>query len=302
MNMVKIVKSEVSKKGIHEFTFCYEDREIYTVGFANTNYFGDEDKDEEIRVFIAEAILFEEDAKDVIDSITIALKREKIDFLFIRRDKNQERERIGKAIKEIREEKDLEAKELAQKADIDAANLSRIEQGKFSTGIDTMNKIASALDAKLEIVPKDSIIIKEETHKKFSEWQSREMKERIKSLIHRVLTEDITELSKNTRLWYANDTFITDNPMHDPEMDWYGKTYVVTPHAKELSWLIEELWHICYDYLGRELFFLDCLANAALRYIDKGDGSMRGLLVTVITDALLYEPQFMDEFYLNKRY
>jgi len=65
---------------------------------------------------------------------------------------NQERERIGARIRELRKEKNIEAKMLAQIAGIDAANLSRIEQGRYSVGFDILSKIAFALGAKIELV------------------------------------------------------------------------------------------------------------------------------------------------------
>ncbi|MDH7462179.1 helix-turn-helix transcriptional regulator [Chitinophagaceae bacterium 26-R-25] len=64
----------------------------------------------------------------------------------------QERERIGARIRELRKEKNIEAKMLAQLANIDAANLSRIEQGRYSVGLDILSKIAFALGAKIELV------------------------------------------------------------------------------------------------------------------------------------------------------
>lgn len=67
-------------------------------------------------------------------------------------DKVGERTRIGSRIKEIREKKGMEAKRLAEIADIDAANLCRIEQGKYSVGLDVLSKIANALGAKVELV------------------------------------------------------------------------------------------------------------------------------------------------------
>ena len=68
-------------------------------------------------------------------------------------DRDNERERIGAQIRALREERRLEAKELAEYADIDASNLSRIEKGKFSPGLDVLCKIAAAMDCSVEIVP-----------------------------------------------------------------------------------------------------------------------------------------------------
>lgn len=71
---------------------------------------------------------------------------------FLGLDKVGERVRIGKRIKELREKRGMEAKKLAEIADIDAANLCRIEQGKYSVGLDVLSKIANALGSKVELV------------------------------------------------------------------------------------------------------------------------------------------------------
>lgn len=65
---------------------------------------------------------------------------------------NQERAKIGARIRELRKEKNIEAKMLSQLANIDAANLSRIEQGRYSVGIDILSKIALALGSKIELI------------------------------------------------------------------------------------------------------------------------------------------------------
>lgn len=73
--------------------------------------------------------------------------------LYVMPDRNDERSRIGKRIKDLRESKKMEAKRLSQLTDIDAANLCRIEQGMYSAGLDMLCKIATALDAKVDIIP-----------------------------------------------------------------------------------------------------------------------------------------------------
>ena len=47
----------------------------------------------------------------------------------------------------------MEAKELAKRAGIDASNISKIEQGKYSVGFDILTKVAWELEARLELVP-----------------------------------------------------------------------------------------------------------------------------------------------------
>ena len=68
-------------------------------------------------------------------------------------DRQGERTRIGKKIRQIREEKGIEAKDLAKLANIDAANLSRIEQGKYSVGLDILSKLAFVLGHHIDFVP-----------------------------------------------------------------------------------------------------------------------------------------------------
>lgn len=63
-----------------------------------------------------------------------------------------DRARIGTRIREIREERGIEAKDLAKLAGIDAANLSRIENGKYSVGLDILAKIATALGKKVDFI------------------------------------------------------------------------------------------------------------------------------------------------------
>jgi len=72
-------------------------------------------------------------------------------FTYLSSDRSEDRERIGKRIKELREQMKMEAKDLAVLANIDPANLCRIEQGKYSVGVDILSKIAKALGAKIEL-------------------------------------------------------------------------------------------------------------------------------------------------------
>lgn len=67
-------------------------------------------------------------------------------------EKDDERARIGKRIKELRIERGYEAKTLATIAGIDAANLCRIEAGKYSVGFDILSKIAKVFNKKIDFV------------------------------------------------------------------------------------------------------------------------------------------------------
>lgn len=64
-----------------------------------------------------------------------------------------ERVNIGRRIKELREQNNMDARDLALLAGVDASNLSRIEQGKLSTGIDVLARIARILNVHLDLVP-----------------------------------------------------------------------------------------------------------------------------------------------------
>lgn len=78
-------------------------------------------------------------------------------YIVLEPKKSEERERIGARIKELRKKMNLDAKTLASRIGIDASNLSRIEQGRYSVGLDILSKIASALNAKVDIVEEEKI-------------------------------------------------------------------------------------------------------------------------------------------------
>jgi DNA-binding XRE family transcriptional regulator len=67
-------------------------------------------------------------------------------------DRLKERSRIGTRLKEIREKKGMEAKNIARLTGIDPSNLSKIESGRYSVGLDILSKIANAIGATVDIV------------------------------------------------------------------------------------------------------------------------------------------------------
>ena len=73
-------------------------------------------------------------------------------YAFDKESVSKERIRIGQRIRELRESKGMDAKHLAFYADIDAANLCRIEAGKYSVGLDVLSKIGYALDMEIDFV------------------------------------------------------------------------------------------------------------------------------------------------------
>lgn len=68
-------------------------------------------------------------------------------------DRDDERERIGALIRSRRQERHMDAKDLAQLANIAPSNLSRIEKGKLSAGLDILCRIAAAMDCYVDIIP-----------------------------------------------------------------------------------------------------------------------------------------------------
>jgi len=73
-------------------------------------------------------------------------------FICVLPDKMNERERIGRRIRQLREERGMLSKELAELVDIDPANLCRMEKGTYSPGLDILCRIASAFGKKLDMV------------------------------------------------------------------------------------------------------------------------------------------------------
>ena len=97
---------------------------------------------------------FSDDKEIMTDNIWRDLLLNGVSFMGMSSgDRQGERTRIGKKIRQIREEKGIEAKDLAKLANIDAANLSRIEQGKYSVGLDILSRIAFVLGCQIDIVP-----------------------------------------------------------------------------------------------------------------------------------------------------
>ena len=61
------------------------------------------------------------------------------------------RMRIGEKITALRKERGLSIRQLAEKSGVNISAISAIENGKASTGIDVLQKLASALGADLSI-------------------------------------------------------------------------------------------------------------------------------------------------------
>lgn len=63
-----------------------------------------------------------------------------------------ERQRIGQTIQRLREERGLTKTELARLAFITRSNLTNIEAGRYSVGLDILNRIVSALGVSVQLV------------------------------------------------------------------------------------------------------------------------------------------------------
>ncbi len=130
------------------------DGEVFQVMCPIGKYISEEYRKYELRLI--ETIFdknYSADKELMINNIWRDAIRNGVHFMGISSgDRQVERIRIGNRIREIREEREIEARDLAKLAGIDAANLSRIENGKYSVGIDILSKIAASLGKKIDLV------------------------------------------------------------------------------------------------------------------------------------------------------
>lgn len=61
------------------------------------------------------------------------------------------REEIGKKIAQLRKEKGLTQEQMSQMTGLDRANIAKIENGRYNTGIDIIGKICDALGCRIEL-------------------------------------------------------------------------------------------------------------------------------------------------------
>jgi transcriptional regulator with XRE-family HTH domain len=66
--------------------------------------------------------------------------------------KEEERQRIGQRIADIRKGQGLTQNDLASMTGMQRNHISRIESGKYSVGFDTLQTIAEQFDMKVDIV------------------------------------------------------------------------------------------------------------------------------------------------------
>ena len=64
----------------------------------------------------------------------------------------QERQRIGQHIAQLRKEKGMTQQDLADRVEMQRVHIARIEAGRYSVGLDTLTAIAQALGKRLAFV------------------------------------------------------------------------------------------------------------------------------------------------------
>jgi XRE family transcriptional regulator, master regulator for biofilm formation len=77
---------------------------------------------------------------------------------------------VGKRIKEIRQERGLSVRALARKLETDHSYLSKVENGKVTPSLETLVKIADALQCNVSDFFKNRIEADEELKKEGVEW------------------------------------------------------------------------------------------------------------------------------------
>ena len=77
-------------------------------------------------------------------------------FTYVVAPSEARRKALGAAIKQMRESKGYSARQFAFLLQMDPSNYGRIESGKHSLSVDTLNKIAYYLDAEIKLVPKEN--------------------------------------------------------------------------------------------------------------------------------------------------
>ena len=150
-------KSHAQILNEHEVEVQTPDGEIFTMWSDLAKYDGEEYKNYVLHLieFIFDRN-FSDDKEKMINRISWEFMRNAVPTLGMDSGNRQaERVRIGKRIKELREAKKMEARDLALLTGREAANLSRIEQGKYSTGIDILSRIAIVLNAHLDLIPNE---------------------------------------------------------------------------------------------------------------------------------------------------
>lgn len=62
------------------------------------------------------------------------------------------REDIGKRVAEIRQNKGLSIRQLAELCGVTAQNITKIEHGKYNVSVDILGKICEALGCRIDLI------------------------------------------------------------------------------------------------------------------------------------------------------
>ena len=153
----KILSIQEAKNGTSQVRVEHPQGGVYVIGFSSRMpLLCEKEYSEAICTITDNFIKLERD--DYFNYLTHQLIVSGYEMpMYAGQDRNVDRERIGNRIKSLREEKQLDAKTLAQKAGITPANMSRIEQGKYSPGLDILCRIATALGMQLDFVEKGGV-------------------------------------------------------------------------------------------------------------------------------------------------
>jgi len=111
--------------------------------------------------------------------------------------------------------------------------------------------------------------------------------EQLKQLRETLTSQDITKLSVDTELFQGADIIVSDDPSCPDSNGWSDYTKVITPFAKELSWLIIQLRDIFYgelDYMNK-YYFYGTLADKAKSCMADGIEDKEALLLGVLAAA-----------------
>lgn len=154
ISMTKQTKSKAIVKDIKTVEVTDPNGEVFQILCQIGGYISEEHRKYELHIL--EEIFdrnYSEDKEQMINNIWRDAILNGIHFLGMDSgNRASERIRIGKKIRQIRTERGIEARDLAKLSGIDAANLSRIENGKYSVGIDILSKIAASLGKKIDLV------------------------------------------------------------------------------------------------------------------------------------------------------
>lgn len=136
--------------------------DVCNIGFISPdNYYLNEQNDNYFVKVLS--YLFDKHYDGTYNSVWNVIQREMYrnnlgGFLWAGKDDTiAQKARIGSRIKELRKNRGLKAKDLAAQTGIDAGNLSKIESGQFSVGLDILSKIARVLGARVDLVPEEDV-------------------------------------------------------------------------------------------------------------------------------------------------